>query len=115
MRKQFLMIALAIALPLTAVAATEDNSAAMGGRCDRIDYLTKELSLSAEQKTKLETVFKENKEKFKALHAEKRQQIEAVLNKEQIEKFDKLKKQHHEEWEKKHEDATDKKPAEQAK
>lgn len=98
MNNRTLSIALAFILPFTVAAAPGENVDHPWHRGDRIERLSKELNLSAEQKAKLEAIFKERKEKFKAFREEVRKSIEALLTKEQLAKFEELKKQRHEKW-----------------
>jgi len=71
-------------LPLTAFAEPDmDNMAEK-----RVERMTKTLDLNAEQKTKIEAIFKAQREKFKALQDETHASIKAVLTPEQATKFD---------------------------
>ena len=71
-------------LPLTAFAEPEmDNMAEK-----RVERMTKTLDLNAEQKTKIEAIFKAQREKFKALQDETHASVKAVLTPEQATKFD---------------------------
>ena len=67
---------------------------------DRIEHLTKELDLTADQKTKLEAIFNQQRETFKAAHEANHKLIEGILTKEQTAKWDELKKHRHEKWQK---------------
>jgi protein CpxP len=60
--------------------------------------MTKELNLNEEQKTKMDALFKEQHEKYKALHEETRTRLKEILTPEQIKKMDEMKKRHHEKW-----------------
>lgn len=106
MYKRIITIAIAIALPLAVSASPGDKGDFTGRHGNRVEFMTKELGLSPEQKTKLETIFNENKEKFKALHEEKQKLIEGILTKDQLEKYAELKKQRHEKWQKYHQDSS---------
>jgi protein CpxP len=115
MNKKIIILALALVLPLTAAAFP-------GGKCDfegyhanRVECLTKNLDLTAEQKTKVEALFKEQEGKFKIIHEETRKRLQEVLTKEQLTKFDEMKKQRHDKWQKKHEALTDQKAPEPTK
>lgn len=71
-------------LPLTAFAEPDmDNMAEK-----RVERMTKTLDLNAEQKTKIEAIFKAQREKFKALQDETHASVKAVLTPEQATKFD---------------------------
>jgi Spy/CpxP family protein refolding chaperone len=79
-----LLLALSV-LPLTAFAEPDmDNNMAE----KRVERMTKTLDLNAEQKTKIEAIFKAQREKFKALQDETHASIKAVLTPEQATKFD---------------------------
>jgi Spy/CpxP family protein refolding chaperone len=83
---------MSLILPLTAFANEGDYSA----KPEHIlEHLSKKLSLTADQKAKLETIFKEEHEKFKALHEESHNRIKEVLTPEQITKWEAMKKEHH--------------------
>jgi periplasmic protein CpxP/Spy len=60
--------------------------------------LTKSLGLTPEQKTKVETIFKEQQEKFKIIHEETQKRLQKVLTKEQMIKMDDMKKLRREKW-----------------
>jgi Spy/CpxP family protein refolding chaperone len=115
MNKKIITLALALALPLTAAAFSGDNGGFEGYHANRVDRLTKNLDLTAEQKTKVDAIFKEQEGKFNAIHEETRTRLQEVLTKEQMTKFDELKKQRHEKWQKKHETVTDQKAPEPTK
>lgn len=95
MNRKILILASALLLPLTAAALPEEGG--YDAPVDhKLEHLSKELQLSAEQKTKLETIFKEQHEKFRAIHEESHNRIKEVLNPEQITKWEQMKKQHQE-------------------
>jgi protein CpxP len=102
MNKKIVTLALALTFPLSVAAFSEGGFE--GHRGNRLEYLTKKLDLNAEQKGKLEVIFKEQHEKIDAIHQETRSRIEKVLSPEQTAKLDELKKLHHEKWQKKHEE-----------
>ena len=95
MNKKTIALALALALPLTAAAFPGDKGGFEGHYANRVERLTKNLDLTAEQKTKVEAIFKEQEGKFKIIHEETRKRLQEVLTKEQMTKFDELKKQRH--------------------
>jgi len=104
MQKRIIMIALALVLPLTAFASPGD----WGGNHEdhiahKLERLTKELTLTADQQSQLQALFKEKAEKSKALHEETRAGVQKILTAEQFTKWEELKKQHHEHWKDKHE------------
>ena len=105
MNKKIAIIAMALALPLTVAAFPGGGSGGHfeGHRGDRMERLAKKLDLNDEQKSKLEVIFKEQRAKFDAIHQETRARMQEVLNSEQLNKLDEMKKRRHEKWQKKHE------------
>ena len=103
MNKKIIMLALALALPLTASAFPGDKGGPGWHHANRLEHLSKNLDLNAEQKTKLEAIFKEEDEKLKAIHEETQKRLKEILTPEQVTKFDELKKQGHGKWHKKQE------------
>ena len=59
----------------------------------KLEHLSKELQLSADQKAKLEAIFNEKHEKFRAIREESQSRIKQVLNDEQMAKWDSIKRQ----------------------
>ncbi|MGZ5012747.1 MAG: Spy/CpxP family protein refolding chaperone [Methylobacter sp.] len=114
MNKKIITIALALALPLTVAAAPGDKGDFEGDHANRVERLAKNLDLNAEQKSKVEVIFKEQHEKLKAIHEETRARLQAVLTKEQMTKMDEMKKQRHEKWQKKFEALKGSKTSEQS-
>ena len=113
MNKKIVTLAIALALPLTAAAFPGSGGGCFEGhRGDRLERMTKELGLNDEQKGKLEVIFKEQKEKFDAIHQETRTSMQKVLSPEQMAKLDELKKSHQEKWQKQHEEWKNKKQSE---
>jgi protein CpxP len=104
MNKKIITIALALALPLTVAAYPGDKGDFEGHHGNRVERLAKKLDLNAEQKSKVEVIFKEQHEKLKAIHEETRARLQEVLTKEQMAKMDEMKKQRHEQWQKKHQE-----------
>lgn len=98
MNKTILALALALALPLTAAAFPGDEPGPDGHHGRRIERLTKELNLTAEQKTKVEALFKEQHEKFKAIRDETKTRLGTILSPEQMAKMEEMKKQRQEKW-----------------
>jgi Spy/CpxP family protein refolding chaperone len=93
MKKHLLSTALMMILPLSVMAAEAPNAATaahpkMGNKGE---WLTKDLGLSAEQQTKVEAIFEQNRQKSKVLHDEMSAEIKAVLTPEQ---FAKMKEKH---------------------
>lgn len=100
MNKNIITIAMALALPLTVAAMPgadkEDYQGYRHG--NKMERLTKELNLNEEQKTKLDTLFKEQHEKYKTIHEETRTRMKEILTPEQMTKMDEMKKRHQEKW-----------------
>ncbi|MBE0436783.1 MAG: Spy/CpxP family protein refolding chaperone [Methylomicrobium sp.] len=103
MNKKIIAIAMALALPLTAAAFPPGSGKGdMEGRHgQRIERLAKDLDLTEEQRTQLESIFKEQHEKYRAIHEETRGRMQEVLNEEQMQKMEALKQQRHEKWQEK--------------
>ncbi|HEY8157751.1 MAG TPA: hypothetical protein VIF10_03510 [Methylobacter sp.] len=114
MNKKIITIALALALPLIVAAAPGDKGDFEGDHANRVERLAKNLDLNAEQKSKVEVIFKEQHEKLKAIHEETRARLQAVLTKEQMTKMDEMKTQRHEKWQKKFEALKNSKTSEQS-
>lgn len=99
MNKKIIAIALAFVLPLTAAAFPGSGEGRHHGK--RMERLTKELNLTDEQRTQLETVFKEQHEKYKTIHEETRGRMKEVLTEEQMTKLDEMNQRRHEKWQEK--------------
>ena len=90
-----LTLVTAILPSLTAVAAPGENGdEAASDR--KLEHLSKELQLSADQKAKLEAIFNEKHEKFRAIREESQNRIKEVLSAEQLTVWDAMKKRRHE-------------------
>jgi protein CpxP len=101
MNTKIAIIALALTMPLTVAAFPGgQHGGHEGNPAERVEHLAKKLDLTADQKTQLELVFKEQHEKREALHAETQQRLQSALNPEQLAKFEEMKKQRHEKWQK---------------
>ena len=110
MNKKIVTLAIALALPLTAFACPgSDRPGSQGHRGDRLERMSKQLDLTADQKDKVEEIFKEQRGKFDAIHQETRTRMQKVLSSEQMAKLDELKKLHQEKWQKRHEEWKNKK------
>lgn len=72
MNKKIIILALALTLPLTAAAFPGGKCDFEGHHANRVEHLTKSLDLTAEQKTKVEALFKAQDEKLKIIHEETR-------------------------------------------
>jgi len=111
MNNKIATLALALALPLTVAAfpGGGDGGRFEGHRGDRLERLDKELNLNAEQKSKLEAIFKEQRGKFDVIHQETHARMKEVLSAEQMTKLDEMKKCRQEKWQKRHEETKNKK------
>ncbi|MCK9608963.1 MAG: hypothetical protein M0R33_21210 [Methylomonas sp.] len=108
MNKKIITIVLALALPLTVAAFPGGHDGDFKGhKGDRVERLAKKLDLSTEQKEQLKQVFDEQQAKREALRQETDQRMQTVLNPEQMAKFEELKKQRHEKWQKRHQERKD--------
>jgi len=74
----------------------------------RVDKLTKDLNLDADQQSKISGIIKDNEaarqaeyEKLKAIKQDEDQKIKAVLTPEQVQKYDKMEAQRMEKMQKK--------------
>lgn len=115
MHKSIIALALALALPVTVMAGPGEKGGYEDHHAARLEHMTQELGLSADQKTKLEGVFNDSREKFKAIHEQMKKQIEGILTKEQLAKYQELKKQRHEKWKNQREGADAQKAPDQPK
>lgn len=95
MNEKTMIMALAVLLPFTAMAAGNETGHHQSRHGEKIKQLTKELSLSTDQKSRLETIFQQHHEKLKALREEKHKLIEGVLTREQMAKYNDLRKERH--------------------
>jgi len=96
MNKKTLLLACALALPMSAVYADPIMEGKTCHHAHHAGHLAKALGLSADQKSKVEEIVKEEHEKFKALHEEIHSKIRDVLTPEQQAKFDKWQSEHKE-------------------
>ena len=94
MNKKIIIMAMALALPLTVSAFPGEGAGPGGKHANRLEKMAKKLDLSDDQKAKLEVIFKEQHEKHQALRKETRERISEILTAEQIEKMQKMKKRH---------------------
>lgn len=90
MNKKLIGIALALSIPLTAMAV-EDMQAEVNKKVER---LTKDLSLDAEQQVKVKAIFEQKEQKSKVLREEVHAQMQQVLTPEQLSKMEEKHKHH---------------------
>ena len=100
MKKRLAMIACVLSVPLIAFAVPEDQGGKGWHHGPNIERLTQELNLTDEQKSQLETIFKEQRAKHKALREEGKARMKEVLNDEQMAKMEEMRKNRHERWKK---------------
>ncbi len=101
MNPKIVIMAIALTLPLTVSAfpggKAEDHAAF---RAQRVERLTEELNLNAEQKTQVEQIFQQQRDKQEALRQETHQRLQAVLSPEQMSRFEALKQERQAKWQK---------------
>jgi len=94
MNTKIISIALALTLPLTVAAFPGGEGGRSEARqANKVERLAQKLNLTADQKTKMETIFKQRQEKFDAIRTETRARMQDVLSAEQMTQLDQLKKQ----------------------
>jgi Spy/CpxP family protein refolding chaperone len=93
MNKKTLLLATVLMLPFTAVLADPVEDGPHGHSPKRLE---KALALTPDQTTKVEAIFKEEHEKFRALHEESHNRIKEVLTPDQVAKWEEIIKQHKE-------------------
>lgn len=93
MKIKILIAAAILMTPLTLTYADPVDSHE-GMRGHHPGHLSKLLSLTPDQKTKVEEIFKEEHEKFRALHEEAHSRIKEVLTPDQVAKWEKIIAQH---------------------
>jgi periplasmic protein CpxP/Spy len=89
--KVLIGLILALTIPMTAFAEPE----MMDGMAQkRTEHMTKMLSLTDEQKPKVEAILKTEMEKMKAVHEETKNSLKEVLTPEQMTKFETMHEKH---------------------
>jgi len=92
-----LIVAVLLGVAFTGSVALAKYRGDKGERMDRrVERLSSELSLSADQETKIRSIFEEQKEKMKALREETRKKVASVLTADQKTKFEGLREKHRE-------------------
>lgn len=87
-----LLLITALLLPVSVLAVPKMDAHPLPPH-HRADQLAKELGLSEEQETKLDEVFKQQHEKFRAIHEESLVLVKQILSPEQMAKWENLKQQ----------------------
>lgn len=103
MNAKLFAIVFALALPFTAAAyAGGEKGDYQHYRAKKMERLEKELSLTADQKSQMEALFKEQKAKFKAVREETHSQMQTILTPEQYTKLEEMKQRRYEKWREQH-------------
>jgi len=101
MNKKFIIIAIALSLPLT-VAAFPGEGMGFGGKgVNRIERLAEKLELTDDQKSKLEVILKEQRAKQQVIRDETHDRMGKILTGEQMEQMQNMKKRRQEKRENK--------------
>ena len=90
MNKKLIGIALALSIPLTAMA-TEDMQAEVN---KKVECLAKDVGLNVEQQAKVKTIFEQKEQKSKVLREEVHAQMQQVLTPEQLSTMEEKHKKH---------------------
>jgi periplasmic protein CpxP/Spy len=102
MNVKLISIIIALALPLSVAAYPGGKGGHEQYRAKKIERLDKELGLSEDQKANIDALFKEQGEKYKALHQETQSRLQTILTPEQNSKLEEMKQRRHEKWREKH-------------
>jgi len=78
-------------LPITALADTAENVNEVAAN-NKMERLSNELQLTADQKAKLEAIFNERHEKIRSIREETQNSIKEVLSEEQFITLEAMKK-----------------------
>lgn len=104
MNAKLTAIVFALVLPFTAVTYAGGEKGDYQHHCaKKMERLEKELSLTADQKSQMEALFKEQKTKFKAIREETQSQMQTILTPDQYTKLEEMKQRRYEKWREKHE------------
>ncbi|QOJ09237.1 hypothetical protein [Nitrosomonas sp. H1_AOB3] len=115
MNKKLIGIVLALAFPLAVTANPgEHKHDHEQYRAKKIERLDKELSLTDDQKSRIDTLFKQNGEKFKTIREETQSQLKTILTPEQYSKLQELKQRRQEQWRERHQQKMQEKKPEQS-
>lgn len=98
MKIRLAVFVLVLGVPLIALAVPGEKSGEGWRHGPNIERLATELNLSDEQKSRLETIFKEQKAKHRALREEGHARMKEVLNDEQLKKWDEMRELRHQRW-----------------
>jgi Spy/CpxP family protein refolding chaperone len=92
--KKMLVLAINLVLPLTAFAFPHGDKCLDADHGHRIERLAKDLNLDEAQKTKVDILYKELHEKFRALINETHTKMQEMLTPEQRTKLEELNMRH---------------------
>lgn len=95
MNKNILILAVALILLFSTFANSETNKYTDKHQ-QRLQQLTEELSLTVEQQSQIEIVFKQQHEKFRAIHEESNNRIKQILTPGQMSRWEGMQQQPHE-------------------
>ncbi|MDV6345796.1 hypothetical protein [Nitrosomonas sp. Is37] len=87
---------IALIFPLTLAAHSGGEGDHEQYRAKKIEWLNKELTLSEDQKVKIEALFKEQGEKRKVIREETQSRLKTILTPEQNTKLQEMKQRGHE-------------------
>ncbi len=102
MNIKLISMIIALALPLSVMAHPGGKGDHEQYRAKKMERLSTELGLSEDQKVKVETLFKEQGEKYRAIRQETQSQLQTILTPEQSTKLEEMKQRRHEKWREKH-------------
>jgi len=92
MNTKLIPIALFLIVPLTVSAFSGgEGKGSQGKQANKIERLAQKLDLSSEQKTKIEAIFKLQREKIDAIKEDSRTRMQAILTPTQMNEFNALK------------------------
>ncbi|MDD2661679.1 MAG: Spy/CpxP family protein refolding chaperone [Methylococcales bacterium] len=94
MNKKMIVLAINLALPLTAFAFTPGDKCLDADHGHRVERLAKDLDLNDAQKTKVDILYKELHEKFNAMINETHTKMQEMLTPGQRTKLEELNMQH---------------------
>ncbi|MCD2449590.1 hypothetical protein GO003_004215 [Methylicorpusculum oleiharenae] len=110
MKTKQIAIMMALIFPLAVAAYPGGKGNDEGHQVKRMERMSKELSLTEEQQTKVGAVFKEQGEKYKAIHDETQSQLKTILTPEQFTKLEEMKQRRHDKWREKAQTRRSEKP-----
>jgi Spy/CpxP family protein refolding chaperone len=94
--KYILLVSVNLLIGTPTAFADNNDSVYSGWQGHRLNRLSGELSLTSEQKSKLESILNDQSEELRTIHEETHKEIMEVLNAEQFAKWENLYKQRNE-------------------